>query len=41
LGKVMDASSEKAKRLLDWQPRSVEDSLIETAESLLRFNLVA
>lgn len=41
LGKVMDASSEKAERLLDWQPRPVEDSLVETAESLLRFDLVA
>ena len=41
LSKVMDASSEKAKRLLDWCPRPVEDSLVETAESLLRFQLVA
>ncbi|MFJ2891930.1 SDR family oxidoreductase [Streptomyces sp. NPDC087305] len=35
LGKNLDATSEKAQRLLDWKPRPVEDTITETAESLL------
>ncbi|EGX59981.1 cinnamoyl-CoA reductase [Streptomyces zinciresistens K42] len=35
LGKNLDATSEKAQRLLGWRPRPVEDTLAETAESLL------
>ncbi|MFG2455059.1 SDR family oxidoreductase [Streptomyces sp. NPDC048512] len=35
LGKDLDATSEKAQRLLNWQPRPVEDTIAETAESLL------
>jgi dihydroflavonol-4-reductase len=40
LDKVMDATSEKAIRLLGWQPRPVEEALVASAESLLRFGLV-
>jgi len=40
VGKMMDASGAKAERLLQWRPRSVDDSLVDTAESLIRFGLV-
>jgi len=40
LGKVKHASGEKARRLLGWSPRSNEDAVIATAESLLRLGLV-
>jgi len=40
LGKVKNASHEKAKRLLGWAPRSNEESIVATAESLLRLGLV-
>ncbi|MEJ0100796.1 MAG: aldehyde reductase [Pseudomonadota bacterium] len=40
LGKVKDSSSEKARRLLDWQPRSREDSIVAAAESLVRLGLL-
>jgi len=40
VGKVMDAPSLKAERLLGWHPRPVEDSLVDTAESLIKFGLV-
>lgn len=36
LGKIRNASSEKAKRLLAWSPRSSEEALVATAESLER-----
>lgn len=35
LGKHRNATSEKAQRLLDWRPRSAEEAIIATAESLL------
>jgi dihydroflavonol-4-reductase len=35
LGKVMDATSAKAISLLDWSPRPLEASIVETAQSLL------
>lgn len=35
LGKVKNASSEKARRLLGWSPRTSEDAIVATAESLL------
>jgi len=34
LGKVKNATSEKARRLLDWAPRPNEEAIIATAESL-------
>ncbi len=40
LGKFADASSEKARRLLDWQPRSREEAILATAESLVKLGLV-
>ncbi len=40
LGRNMNATSEKAKRLLGWAPRSREDAIVATAESLLRLGLI-
>ncbi|HEY2683797.1 MAG TPA: aldehyde reductase [Steroidobacteraceae bacterium] len=40
LGKVKNATHAKATRLLGWQPRSNEEALLATAESLLRLNIV-
>ncbi|MFA6265226.1 MAG: aldehyde reductase [Pseudolabrys sp.] len=40
LGKVKNASNEKARSLLGWEPRSAEDAIIATAESLLRLGLI-
>ncbi|XVV15669.1 SDR family oxidoreductase [Actinoplanes sp. CA-131856] len=35
LGRDLDATSAKAERLLGWKPRPIEDTIVETAESLL------
>lgn len=35
LGRNLDATAEKAERLLGWKPRPIEDTITETAESLL------
>ncbi len=40
LGKYKNATSDKARRLLGWSPRSNEDALVATAESLLRLGLL-
>jgi dihydroflavonol-4-reductase len=40
VGVMMDATSEKATRLLGWNPRPVEEAIVATAESLLRLGLV-
>jgi nucleoside-diphosphate-sugar epimerase len=40
LGKIKSATNEKAKRLLGWAPRSNEESIIATAESLVRLGLL-
>jgi nucleoside-diphosphate-sugar epimerase len=40
LGKVKNATNEKAERLLGWAPRSNEDALVATAESLVRLGLL-
>ncbi len=40
LGKVKRASNEKAKRVLGWSPRSNEEAVIATAESLVRLGLL-
>lgn len=40
LGKFKNATSEKARRVLDWAPRSREDAVIATAESLLQLGLL-
>lgn len=36
LGKTLDATSAKARRLLGWTPMNMETSIVDTAESLLR-----
>jgi nucleoside-diphosphate-sugar epimerase len=41
LGKVRHASGAKARRVLGWQPRSSEDALVATAESLLKFGIIS
>ena len=40
LGKVKNATNEKAKRLLAWKPRSNEEAIIATAESMMRLGLL-
>jgi nucleoside-diphosphate-sugar epimerase len=40
LGKVKNATNEKAKRVLGWAPRSNEEAIVATAESLARLGLV-
>lgn len=40
LGKVKRASGDKARRLLGWEPRSREDAIAATAESLIDLGLV-
>lgn len=40
LGKYKNATNAKAKRLLGWAPRSNEDSVVATAESLVRLGLL-
>jgi dihydroflavonol-4-reductase len=37
---VKNATNEKAKRLLGWAPRSNEESIVATAESLVRLGLL-
>jgi nucleoside-diphosphate-sugar epimerase len=41
LGPSKPASNEKAKRVLGWEPRSNDDSVIATGESLIRLGLLA
>jgi len=40
LGKVKSATSEKAQRVLGWRPRTREEAIIATAESLMQLGLV-
>ena len=40
LGKVRNATSAKAQRVLGWTPRPREDAIAATAESLLSFGLI-
>jgi nucleoside-diphosphate-sugar epimerase len=40
LGKKKSASNEKAKRVLDWTPRSNEQAIVATAQSLIQLNLL-
>lgn len=40
LGKVKMATNEKARRVLGWAPRSNEDAIVATAESLVRLGLL-
>ena len=41
LGRTRNASNEKARTLLGWQPRSNEEAVLATAESLFRYNIIA
>jgi nucleoside-diphosphate-sugar epimerase len=40
LGKVKNATSDKARRVLGWMPRSSEDAVVATADSLMRNGLL-
>jgi hypothetical protein len=40
LGKRKSASNEKANRVLGWVPRSNEEAVVATWESLVRFRLL-
>jgi dihydroflavonol-4-reductase len=40
LGKPKNATSDKARRVLGWSPRSREDAIVATGESLLRLGLL-
>jgi hypothetical protein len=40
LGKIKNASNEKAWRILAWTPRSNEEAIVATAKSLVRFGLL-
>jgi nucleoside-diphosphate-sugar epimerase len=40
LGKRKNATNEKAKRVLGWAPRSNEESIVATAESLIQLGLL-
>jgi len=40
LGRRKNATNAKARKLLGWQPRSGEDAVVATAESLLRLGLL-
>lgn len=41
LGLRLDCTNEKAKILLGWEPRSREDAIVATAESLVKLGLVS
>ncbi len=40
LGKIRNATSAKAERVLGWKPRSREEAIVATAESLLAFGII-
>lgn len=40
LGKAKNATADKARRVLGWSPRSREDAIVATAESMLRLGLL-
>jgi dihydroflavonol-4-reductase len=40
LGKNKNATNEKARQLLNWNPRSPEEAILATAESLLKFGMI-
>ena len=40
LGKMKNATNAKARRMLGWAPRSNEDAIVATAESLVRLGLL-
>jgi len=40
LGKVKNVSNEKARCMLGWAPRSNEESVVATAQSLIQLGLL-
>lgn len=40
LGKVMNTTNEKAVNMLGWSPRSTEEAIVATAESLIRLKII-
>jgi hypothetical protein len=40
LGKMKNATNEKARRMLGWAPRSSEEAIVATAESLVQLGLL-
>jgi hypothetical protein len=40
LGKIKNATNEKARRMLGWAPRTNEQSIVAAAESLVRLGLL-
>ncbi|MBV8185724.1 MAG: aldehyde reductase, partial [Alphaproteobacteria bacterium] len=40
LGKTKNATSDKARRVLGWAPRSAEEAIVAAGESLVRLGLV-
>jgi hypothetical protein len=40
LGKTKNATNEKARRMLGWAPRSSEEAIVASAESLVRLGLL-
>lgn len=40
LGRYKNATNEKAKRVLDWNPRPIEDAILATAESMQKLGLL-
>ena len=40
LGKLMNTTNQKAVKVLGWKPRSAEEAIVATAESLIRLNLL-
>jgi dihydroflavonol-4-reductase len=40
LGKLRNATNEKSRRMLGWAPRSNEEAIVATAESLVRLGLL-
>jgi dihydroflavonol-4-reductase len=40
LGKKKNATNEKARHVLGWTPRSNEESIVATGESLVKLGLV-
>jgi nucleoside-diphosphate-sugar epimerase len=40
LGKIRNATSAKAERVLGWKPRPREEAIVATAESLVKFGIV-
>lgn len=40
LGKYFEFSNQRSKQVLNWQPRSLEETVVDTAQSLIDFELV-